>query len=355
MAYTLSILIPVYNAEKNLPSLLDAILPLKKACVEVIALDDGSADGSLSVLRRYRQRYPEQLKVLARENKGVVLSRRELYAAATGEWVWMIDSDDGIPDHSLDPLLRSIEQTDADMIVFDYFYADKRRTVRVHTLPYPDGTVFCGEKKKELYRELIARSGFNSLWSKVCRRACVDTDVDYTPFAKVRNGEDKLQLLPMLTRAGKVLYIRKPFYTYVISKTSMKHTIGAEYIPTRLFLWQRLDAYLDIWDVREELGPLYAARAAETVCDIAKYAVTETGANADALADTFTSRVLPCAFVQNSFLSVPEAALPRRVRHLFRLLKAHRYKRAVREIRFRYAAAKLRGRAHALLQRIKGD
>lgn len=97
----LSIVIPVYNAEKYIRTCVDSLrelpsyLSISDAKMEVILVDDGSNDGSGHVCDELsRQDYSFDMKVLHQNNQGVSVARNEGLKIAMGEWIWFIDADD---------------------------------------------------------------------------------------------------------------------------------------------------------------------------------------------------------------------------------------------------------------------
>ena len=93
----ISIIIPVYNAEKHLRQCLDSLLnqniPMEQ--YEIIGISDGSRDGSLAILQEYAEKYPNVIAV-GKENEGVSATRNKGMDLARGEYVWFIDADDWI-------------------------------------------------------------------------------------------------------------------------------------------------------------------------------------------------------------------------------------------------------------------
>ena len=69
----LSVIVPVFNCENYLEECLLSLLNQTQKDMDIIAVDDGSVDNSLAILRRYERDHPEQLKVFAKEN--VVFSK----------------------------------------------------------------------------------------------------------------------------------------------------------------------------------------------------------------------------------------------------------------------------------------
>lgn len=99
----LSIIIPVYNADRYIKNCVDSLVGLSAYLniadseLEVILVDDGSKDDSGHICEELsRNQYPFVIKVLHQQNKGVSVARNEGLKNATGEWVWFIDADDSI-------------------------------------------------------------------------------------------------------------------------------------------------------------------------------------------------------------------------------------------------------------------
>ncbi|MDH6343381.1 glycosyltransferase involved in cell wall biosynthesis [Parabacteroides sp. PFB2-12] len=115
----LSIIIPVYNVEAYLEECLNSCLEqdIPHADYEIIAINDGSPDGSLAILERYADKYPN-ITVLSQENKGLSATRNRGIEVAKGEYIWFIDSDDWIERNCLSSTLGFSE----DMVMFDGLY-----------------------------------------------------------------------------------------------------------------------------------------------------------------------------------------------------------------------------------------
>jgi glycosyltransferase involved in cell wall biosynthesis len=88
-----SVIVPAHNDEKYIAECLDSVLAQTFQDYEVICMDDGSADGSLSIFEEYARRDP-RIKVMHQENQGVVSARNNAIEAARGEYIFPLDSDD---------------------------------------------------------------------------------------------------------------------------------------------------------------------------------------------------------------------------------------------------------------------
>lgn len=115
----LSIVIPVYNAEKYLQECLDSCLnqDFPSEQYEIICVNDGSTDSSLEILLNYEKKY-NNVVVVNQSNKGVSTARNIGIETAKGEYIWFIDADDYIPDGFLKELYEKYYCKDYDMVLF---------------------------------------------------------------------------------------------------------------------------------------------------------------------------------------------------------------------------------------------
>lgn len=118
----LSIIVPIYNAEKYLAECVDSLLDqnFDKELYEIILYDDGSKDGSLSIAQDYALRY-SNIRVFTHPNAGVSATRNAGLDEAEGEYVWFVDNDDKIVKDVLSLLHEWTERTKVDILLFDSF------------------------------------------------------------------------------------------------------------------------------------------------------------------------------------------------------------------------------------------
>ncbi len=114
-----SIIIPVYNAEKYLKETLDSVLNQTYLDFEVIALNDGSKDGSLSILNEYAKK-DERFVVIDKPNSGVSDTRNLGIEKASGEYIACLDADDLYSPNFLFTMVSAIEENNANVVVCEY-------------------------------------------------------------------------------------------------------------------------------------------------------------------------------------------------------------------------------------------
>ena len=124
----LSIIIPIYNAETHLPECLDSIVnqDISPAEYEIICVNDGSKDNSLSILKHYSENHCN-IRIIDKENGGVTTARNAGLEAAEGSYIWFVDADDFLKDNILQKLrTRITEENNPDrLIVGCYTFEDQ--------------------------------------------------------------------------------------------------------------------------------------------------------------------------------------------------------------------------------------
>lgn len=114
----ISIIVPVFNAEKYLERCLDSILKsLGGVSGEVLVVDNGSTDGSLSILEKYKRKFPKLMRVLHCNTHGAGAARNYGASKAQGEYFWFIDADDEITEDATKKLLKKAQETKSDLIM----------------------------------------------------------------------------------------------------------------------------------------------------------------------------------------------------------------------------------------------
>lgn len=106
----ISIIVPVYNAEKFLVRCIDSILAQKYKNFELLLIDDGSKDSSGHICDLYAEK-DARIRVFHKENGGVSSARNLGLEKAKGEWITFCDSDDYVKDFWLDNFIKNIDAT----------------------------------------------------------------------------------------------------------------------------------------------------------------------------------------------------------------------------------------------------
>lgn len=247
-----SIICPVYNAEHFLPTCLHSVQGQSFSDWELLLVDDGSTDGSAALLAAEAAADP-RLRLLRQENMGQLWARRTGIAAARGEYLLFLDSDDHLAPGCLERLHRELTAQPTDLLLYTgAILMDGRETGRFagHLLPE------ARELSPRWLRErLLSTHELNSLCLKVFRRTLFAGDgTDYGPFRGRCCGEDKAQLLYPVTRARRIRYIPDALYCYEHRPDSVMHTCQPEDIHRMLSgeLFTLLRSYLPLWQMEDK-------------------------------------------------------------------------------------------------------
>lgn len=118
--------IPCYNSESYMGKAIESILPAGED-VEILIVNDGSADGTEELGRKYAREYPSIIKVISKENGGHGDAVNSGLSQAAGKYFKVVDSDDWVDEESLMKILEKVKEferegTDVDMFVSNYVY-----------------------------------------------------------------------------------------------------------------------------------------------------------------------------------------------------------------------------------------
>ena len=114
----ISIIIPVYNAEKYLGRCVDSVIKaLEKTHGEILLVDNGSKDSSVEIIQKYRKKYPGVIRALQCLKPGAGTARNYGVKEARGNFIWFVDADDKIAETAVSKLLTEAEQKKADLVM----------------------------------------------------------------------------------------------------------------------------------------------------------------------------------------------------------------------------------------------
>ena len=199
-----SIIVPIYNAEKTLSKCLDSICEQTFESYEVILIDDGSTDQSLSICKRYEIQN-KRFRVHHQNNAGPSAARNAGLDIAEGKWICFVDSDDCIEASYLQEIWDAAQNYDADVVFIGHNKVNENGTKEVF-LP---GEVLETNIKTAL--ALSEHDMFGYTWIKAFRR---DSIKEIRFDASLNLFEDEVftcQVLPYCRRIGVV---NKPIYNY---------------------------------------------------------------------------------------------------------------------------------------------
>lgn len=239
-----SIIVPVYNAQKGLSRCLESICSQTYQELEIIVLNDGSTDDSLAICEQFRAKDP-RIVVVDKENEGVSRTRNAGLTLAQGDYIQFADSDDALDPDYTQNLVQAALEHNADLVIAPYWMvipSNSSKTghaletlqtslgiepeapkTEVHKYGFLPQGVYSREDYARRLMQQPASFYYGVLWNKLYRRDILaDHHLQFT--SEVRWAEDLVFNLEYILYANVFVSISKAGYHYVQNPQSICHT-----------------------------------------------------------------------------------------------------------------------------------
>lgn len=215
----LSIIIPIYNVESYLSACLDSAVDPAVSDYEILAVNDGSTDGSGEILAAYARRFPGLVHPVTTPNGGLGHARNTGLALAKGEYVLFLDSDDCLTPGAVGEMLACLDGS-FDVGLFDFVTVNEQgRQLSETKGSAREGTFTLAEYPELLFE---APNAVNKLWR---RSLFLDSGVLFPD----RIWFEDLATIPRLyLNAGQMRYLARPWYRYLQRSGSITNSAHAE-------------------------------------------------------------------------------------------------------------------------------
>lgn len=202
-----SISVPVYNAEKYLRQCLDSLVNQTLQNIEIIIVNDGSTDSSVTICREYADK-DSRIKLICKENGGLASARQIALEVANGDYFCACDADDWAELTMYEKLYRKAVESEADVVMCDYISE------------YGDGVAkeFCYGRDIPHDNEQVIDEVLNGqfpcpVWNKLFKREIFEKyNLSWEPG--INMGEDFLMSLKVLQHPVKLVYLPECLYHY---------------------------------------------------------------------------------------------------------------------------------------------
>ena len=204
-----SVIVPVYNAEKYLSECVESIINQTYKDIEAIFVDDGSTDNSCNILNEYKAK-DDRIIVIKSQNSGASGARNSALEVATGDYITFVDADDYINVNFIKTMLDNME--DADLIECGYTRGDK--------------PVNCSGRLEYAFDEsysFLSEVFSAHVWAKVYKKSIlIDSQKQPLEFyTSLKMGEDTLFNVMATVNAKKVIRIPDNLYYYRVTENSV--------------------------------------------------------------------------------------------------------------------------------------
>lgn len=245
-----TLIIPVYNAEKYLRRCLDSVMEQDFLDMEVLLLDDGSSDGSLEICRGYEEK-DLRFHVISKENTGVSDTRNLGIRLAKGKYLQFMDSDDWLTKDAVESMVTAAEREQCDLVIADFYRVKKDRYVEKRHIRRK--TVM---SREEFAMEMVKKPAdyyYGVMWNKLYRREIVGRH-GISCDVSMNWCEDFLFNLEYIRYADRFLALQKPVYYYMKRKGSLVATeaVSVDTVRVKLELLERYKSLYQSMGLYEE-------------------------------------------------------------------------------------------------------
>jgi len=234
-----SISVPVYNAEKYLRQCLNTLVSQTLQDIEIIIVNDGSTDSSETICREYVEK-DSRVVLICKENGGSASARQTALEASKGLYFCACDADDWVEPDMYETLYKKAIETDADIVMCDYWseYPDGKNVV--YHYPYQI------EDREDFLDDALNKRLPCMVWNKLFKRELFER-YNLSWEQGVNMGEDLLLMLKILRHPVKIAHLPLPLYHYrrIIGGTSYTNSVSLSMYDQLLRIRHWSDEHID--------------------------------------------------------------------------------------------------------------
>lgn len=194
----ISIIIPVYNAEKYLEKCIISIVKQNYNNWELLLIDDGSTDNSSSICKQFISN-DKRIKYIRQSNKGVSIARNTGLTHASGEWIMFVDADDQIKVDTLSKIKNFMKGY--DIIRFEAIDSFGK----IMKLPSCNA--------QEYLLKVIQRNTSLAIWGGLYKKSLfIENNITFDP--ELKYGEDWIVLIQLLKQSKQIYLLKEALYKY---------------------------------------------------------------------------------------------------------------------------------------------
>ena len=204
----ISIVVPVYNVERYLEQCLDSLINQTLKDIEIIIVNDGSTDGSMTILEELAAQ-DERIKLFSQENQGQSIARNFALQKVGGKYLYFMDSDDWVDLNFIETLTNEINKADFDVFIFGFNKVNASGALINKILPRNESIIEKNKNFENLFECLNDGLGL-AVWDKVIKTSIIkDNEII---FERMKNAEDFVFTIEIFSKIQSIKII--PFSPY---------------------------------------------------------------------------------------------------------------------------------------------
>lgn len=206
-----TIVVCIWNVEKTIHKAVDAILAQTYKNLEIILMDDESPDRCPQICEEYAKK-DGRVVALHKKDEGLAMARNFALARATGEYITFFDPDDWVELDGIENMVKTAVDTNADMVICDYFHNDQYRQTYATQAP-------SALDHWSVLEDIASGKLFGYCWNKLIRLKLI-RDLGAT-FPKGFYCDDQYMMCTLLKKDITLSYLPKAYYHYVYGCASL--------------------------------------------------------------------------------------------------------------------------------------
>lgn len=219
----ITIVIPVYNLETYVQNCIDSVLGQTYKNLEILLIDDGSTDNTLTICREYAKT-DNRIRVICREHEGLSSIRNHGSKEAKGEYIAHIDGDDILEPTYIEYLYRLMVQYDADISMCNYIPVLEGEMIPKEKAANSKDRIKVMTKEQALETLLYQKYFTTATWAKLFKKKLF-LNVEF-PYGKL--AEDMGSTYKLIHYSEKVVYGSKIQYYYLQRSGSIVHALSSQ-------------------------------------------------------------------------------------------------------------------------------
>lgn len=216
MKNLVSIIVPIYNAEKYLERCIDSLLGQTYEAIQIVLINDGSKDQSDRICKCYIEK-DTRIKYIVKENAGVGAARNTGIEEADGDYICFVDADDYVEPQFIESLLSMYEQENAQLAICGFSEVHGEQLVN-----QTKGDKVCMSQEEAMYRLMCEDSYKGYVWNKMFRKDIIQ-EYGLQFDTRIAIWEDVLFVFQYMCHISSIIYDPKPLYKYLYNVVSASH------------------------------------------------------------------------------------------------------------------------------------
>ena len=246
----ISIIVPIYNGENYIDRCVESLLKQDSNDWEALLIDDGSADNSLNICRKWADKFPSKLSTYHQNNCGQIAARQLGIKHAKGNYCMFLDCDDSLVCNAVSTIDNLIDHyLNVDIIIFDAIRKYPEKIIPFFEHVSTHEVLF---KKSDFLKQVVKSQRFNNICFKAIKTKILKDNIVSSDFSEVNVEEDLLMQLKYFDYASTIIYIPKYLYVYYFNENSVTNTFNKNRYISSAYLHKYLSQYAKKWKLNAE-------------------------------------------------------------------------------------------------------